>query len=69
MSSKEIMEAALRLSEEDRVTMVERLLETLPDDVAGPIDEMWAAELERRLEDYKQHPETGVRWEELREME
>lgn len=60
MSSKDIMDAALQLSEQERVEIVERLLETLPDGAGNAVDERWAAELDRRRNDYHRHPETAV---------
>lgn len=68
-TSKEIMEAALKLSEKDRVSMVERLLETLSPDEGDLVDDSWDAELDRRLEDFKRHPDTSIPWEQLKGQE
>lgn len=61
----EILEAALRLPEVDRLAIVNRLLETLPDDPPGLSDDdsAFAEELERRSNDW----EGAVPWEQLRD--
>ncbi len=60
----EILQAALQLPEGDRLAIVHRLLETLPEDLPGlPVDDPeFAAELERRSGDW----DGAVAWEHLR---
>jgi hypothetical protein len=61
----EILEAALQLSEDERLLIVNRLLETLPEDLPGldSDDPGYLAELERRSGDL----DGAVPWEVLRE--
>jgi hypothetical protein len=49
----EILDAALKLSESDRLVIATRLLDTLPDDLPGPSedDPAFLAELDRRAKD------------------
>jgi hypothetical protein len=60
----EVLQAALLLPEADRVLIVNRLLDTLPDNLSGIVydDPEFAAELERRSGDWK----GAVPWEELK---
>ena len=62
---EEILEAAMRLSDEDRFLIASELLETLPDDLPGLSweDPEFLAELERRSGDL----EGSVPWEQLRD--
>lgn len=62
---EEILEAAMRLSDEDRFLIANELLETLPDDLPGLSwdDPDLLAELERRSGDL----EGSVPWEQLRD--
>lgn len=64
-SRDEVLDAALQLPEGDRMLIVGRLLETLPDEPPGwSIDEPeFQAELERRSGDW----EGAVSWEQLRD--
>jgi len=61
----DILEVALQLSEADRLTIVNRLLETLPDDPPGlSLDDVeFGEELERRSGDW----DGAVPWEELKD--
>jgi hypothetical protein len=49
----EILDAALKLSESDRLVIATRLLDTLPDDLPGPPedDPAFLEELDRRAKD------------------
>jgi putative addiction module component (TIGR02574 family) len=55
MSTKELLDAAMKLNPEDRFALVESLLETL-DHPDKAIDAIWAEEAEKRLRAY----ETGT---------
>ncbi len=59
----EVMEAALQLSEVDRLAIVNRLLESLPEEPPGLAldDSEFAEELERRSGDW----DGAVPWEQL----
>ena len=52
MSNTEILQEVLRLKPQERYLMVESLLKSLdkPDEA---IDEIWAEEAQKRLQDYK----------------
>ncbi|MFU8842491.1 MAG: addiction module protein [Bacteroidales bacterium] len=52
MSSKEILQQALKLSPNERVNLVEGLLRSL-DEPDSTIDEIWAEEAEKRLKAYR----------------
>ena len=62
---EEILEAAMRLSDEDRFLIASELLETLPDDLPGLScdDPDLLAQLERRSGDQ----EGSIPWEQLRD--
>jgi putative addiction module component (TIGR02574 family) len=64
---REVLDAALRLSPEDRGIIAERLLETLsPDDPELSDDEI-EGELARRMDEASNDPSTTVSWTELKE--
>ncbi len=65
INSEAIFEAALKLPENERLVLVNRLLETVPDEPAGlSIDDPdLAEELKRRCADL----EGAVPWEQLRD--
>jgi putative addiction module component (TIGR02574 family) len=64
---RDVLDAALRLSAEDRGIIAEKLLETLsPNDSEFGEDDL-EAELERRLEEAHNDLATTVPWAELRE--
>lgn len=54
MSSTEILKEALQLKPQERYLFIENLLKSLdiPDET---IDEVWAEEAQKRLQDYRQH--------------
>jgi putative addiction module component (TIGR02574 family) len=52
--AKSVLEAALALSEPERVAVAEELLQSLGGKTQAEIDEAWVAEAERRLEAYRQ---------------
>ncbi len=61
----EILEVVLQLSEGDRLVIVDRLLETLPDDLPGLSDDdpEFHEELERRTGDW----EGAISWQQLKD--
>ena len=61
----EILDAALRLPEPDRLVIASRLMETLPDNLPGLSDDdpEFAAELDRRSGDL----DGSIPWEQLRD--
>lgn len=62
-----VLDAALRLSDEDRGIIAERLLETLSPENAELDDDDLEVELERRLVEAHDDPSTTVPWAALRE--
>lgn len=64
MTSTDIVEQALRLKAEDRVRVVETLLESL-DHPDSEIDAIWADEAERRLAAYRHGDVQGIPAEEI----
>lgn len=62
---EEVLEAALQLSEADRLVIVNRLMETLPEEALGlsADDPDLLEELERRL----QNSEGSIPWSQLRD--
>ena len=64
--SREVLEAALSLPEEQRASIVEALLETLPSESDDRDDDEWASELDRRLEEALDDPSSTVSWTDLR---
>jgi putative addiction module component (TIGR02574 family) len=62
-----IFQAALTLSEEERVFLVERLLETIPPDRGQFSDDELFAELERRRAEVQAGTAGGIPWSELRQ--
>ena len=52
MSSKEILQQALKLKPRERLSVVEGLLKSL-DEPDSKIDDIWAEEAEKRLKAYR----------------
>ena len=67
VNCRDVLDAALRLSAEDRGIIAERLLETLSPEDSELSDDDLEAELERRLEEAHRDPSTTVPWADLRE--
>jgi len=65
---RNVLDAALELSESDRAIIAETLLSTLsPEDSELWDDDELAAELDRRLEESRNNPSATVSWSELRD--
>ncbi len=64
---RDVLDAALHLSAEDRGTIALRLLETLSPNDAELTDDELSVELERRWEEAHSDPSTTFLWSELRE--
>ena len=64
--SQQVLEAALSLTEEQRASLVEALLETLPAEPDDGDDDELASELDRRLEEALDDPSSTVSWTDLR---
>jgi putative addiction module component (TIGR02574 family) len=61
-----VLDAAMALPEADRVAIIQHLLATLSPEGDGPLEEEWAADLDRRLADFEDDPTTAVPWAELK---
>ncbi len=64
MSTKEIMEEALKLKPEERFTLVEGLIKSL-DEPDKKLDDIWAEEAEKRLKAYREGRLEGIPMEEI----
>jgi putative addiction module component (TIGR02574 family) len=64
MSSKEILEQALKLKPEERFMVVEGLLNSL-DEPDRKLDDIWAEEAEKRLKAYREGRLEGIPMEEV----
>ena len=64
MKAKELADQALKLKPEERIVLVESIIESLekPD---AKIDEVWAEEAEMRLEAYRKGRLQGIPMEEI----
>lgn len=62
MSTKEILEQALKLKPEERFMLVEGLIKSL-DEPDQKLDDLWAEEAENRLRAYREGRLEGVQME------
>jgi putative addiction module component (TIGR02574 family) len=61
-----IFDAAMALPEDERLLLVERLMESLPPDQDDRTDEEFAAELDRRWAEFQQDPSSAVPWDQVK---
>ena len=64
MSTKEILDKALKLRPEERFLVIEGLLKSL-DEPDKRLDEIWADEAERRLKAYREGRLEGIPMEQV----
>lgn len=64
MSTKELLDEAMKLKVEERFTLVEALIKSL-DEPDKKLDEIWAEESEKRLRAYREGKLEGVPMQEL----
>lgn len=64
MSTKEILEQALKFKPEERFTLVEGLIRSL-DEPDKKLDDIWAEEAEKRLRAYREGRLEGIPMEEI----
>ena len=57
---KKIQDDALRLSNQERAFLADRLLSSLGEDVLTDIDAAWIVEAERRYQEYKKGNRPGI---------
>lgn len=64
MSTKALLDAAMKLKPEERLTLVEGLIQSL-DAPDKRLDEIWAEESEKRLKAYREGKLEGIPMEEI----
>jgi len=64
--AKELVNAAIKLTENDRIVIVEDILASLDTDSDDNVDAAWAAEVERRSIEIKQGVVRPISWSEVR---
>ena len=64
--AKEIVNAAIKLAESDRLQIVEELLASLEPDTGDDVDAAWAVEVERRSREIKEGIVRPIPWEEVK---
>lgn len=64
MSTKALLDAAMKLKPEERLALVEGLIQSL-DEPDKRLDEIWAEEAERRLKAYREGKLEGIPMEEI----
>lgn len=64
MSTKELLDEAMKLKPEDRFTLVESLIKSL-DEPDKKLDDIWAEESEKRLKAYREGKLDGIPMEEI----
>jgi len=64
--AKEIVNAAIKLAESDRLQIVEELLASLEPDNDDDVDAAWAAEIERRCREIKEGVVRPIPWAEVK---
>jgi len=65
-AAKDIVKAAIRLPEDERLQVVEQLLVSLDSATDKDVDAAWAAEIERRSLEIKEGTVRPVVWEEVK---
>jgi putative addiction module component (TIGR02574 family) len=63
-----ILEAALTLSDQERLMLVESLLSSLPHDASEVTDEAWHETLLRRSEEIESGKVTAIPWEQVKQQ-
>lgn len=56
----EIVARVLRLSPEERVRLAEELIASLDEEIEPDVEELWLAEAERRLKDFRSGKVRGI---------
>lgn len=64
MSTKELLDEAMKLKPEERLTLVEGLIKSL-DEPDKKLDEIWTEEAEKRLKAYREGKLEGIPMEEI----
>lgn len=66
MGATEILDAARRLSRDDRINLVQALWDSIADDTTPEIDDRLRAELDRRIAAHEADPTNVLTWDEIR---
>jgi putative addiction module component (TIGR02574 family) len=64
--AKQIVNAAIKLAESDRLQIVEELLANLEPDTDTDVDTVWAAEVQRRSREIKEGIVRPIPWAEVK---
>ncbi len=65
-TSQDILDAALKLSATERADVVQGLLDSLSPEAEALLDDAWATELEKRLEEFERGEADAVPWSQLK---
>jgi putative addiction module component (TIGR02574 family) len=68
MSSAELLNEALKLSEEDRYALAEHLLKSIEHPIDSRTDEEWHQIVQSRLDDFKSGSSKFIPWDQAREQ-
>ena len=63
---QDVLNAALTLSAEQRAEVVQGLLDSLSPQAEALLDDAWAAELDKRLEEFQRDETGAVPWSQLK---
>ena len=63
---QDILDAALKLSAPQRAELVQGLLDSLSPQAEALLDDAWAAELDKRLEEFERGEADAVPWSQLK---
>ncbi len=58
----EVLRSASALPDADRAKLIQKLIDSLDDDVAAPLEDAWLAEVERRSEEIDSGTSPGIPW-------
>lgn len=68
MTANRLYEDALKLPQPDRARLAARLLDSLDPQVDEDVEQSWAAEIARRIEDLDRGVDQPIPWEEARRI-
>ncbi len=66
MTTEQVLSAALGLSDEERVEIIEALIDSIQPDDQPPFDDSWRAEIERRSAELASGVVASVSWEDVK---
>jgi len=68
MNASDLLKAARHLSRDQRVQLVQALLDTLTEEEFEPLDDALRDELDRRLASHEADPENVLSWDQIRDQ-